>query len=73
MATMTARFLPDGSVKLEISGEVEATIHDAVEADLVDLEKQLGDVVARGSLDPQHEYVHSHGGHQHVHAGGKKS
>lgn len=69
MATLVARFLPDGSVKLEVSGAVDATVHDAVEADLDALVLALGSNAKRESLAPEEAHVHSHGGHSHVHTG----
>lgn len=63
MATMKARFLSDGSVKLEVSGQVDAEIHDAVEADLDVLVRMLGGGAVREEL----EHEHTHASHSHVH------
>lgn len=64
MTTMRVRFLPDGSVKLAIEGEVDVEIHDAVEMDINNLALQLG-----GKVDRQgHEHGHGqHHHHQHHH------
>lgn len=73
MATLKAIFLPDGSLKIEVSGDVDATVHDAVQADLDALVSALGGDVKTESLGPEEVHVHSHGGHVHAHGGGRKS
>lgn len=40
--TMRVKFLPDGSVKLTVDGEVPTEIHDAVAADIDKLTLALG-------------------------------
>lgn len=68
MATLKASFLPDGSVKLEIVGEVDATIHDAVEADLENLVRRLGGGAVRELREVEGTHAeHHHHGHAHVH------
>ena len=71
MATLTLRYLPDGSVKGEVHGEVEMEVHDLVESSLDDLARALGGPVTRESLGPDEEVHHHHGPHSHVHAGGR--
>lgn len=60
MATLTMRFLKDGSVKLEVEGSVDAEIHDAVEADLDELTAMLGGNATREARE-EHGHVHHHG------------
>lgn len=70
MATLTAVFLADGSVKVEVSGEIDVTIHDAVQADLDALVLALGGNATHEALGP--EEAHVHGGHVHVHHGPRR-
>lgn len=69
MATLTVTFLEDGSVKLEVTGQVDVTVHDAVAADLDALHRLLGGDVTTEALDAEHAGLHRHGV-SHVHAGG---
>lgn len=68
MATMKVRFLDDGSVKIEVDGEVPAEIHDAAEASIDALAAMLGGPVTREAR-PTEGHAHSHD-HAHIHQGG---
>ena len=60
-------FLPDGSVKITIDGDVPTEIHDATEAALTDLVQRLGGAAKREAL---HAHQHAHGirhSHGHIH------
>ena len=64
MAEMRVRFLPDGSIKLTIDGEVPMEIHDATEESLDELADMLGGGSTRESHE-SHRHRHGHGHHRH--------
>lgn len=66
--TMKATILEDGTVKLEVEGQISDAVHLQAEHLVQVLAERLGGDVTVDHKTPDHQHGHSHGhGHSHQH------